>query len=190
MAPRHQVTRRQGPVASPILSLLRTRRPFRLVVVVLLVLFLFKNLPRAVVDRFQKDTGLETSEDPPAFLQEQQRSSQGQQQPSQGQQQSSPGQQQSFQGQQRSSQGLPYKISSQPTPKSLKSRPILGKHRFLADGLVEVNEDGAHPIYELISRAEKEWEKKLKRASKTLTQAVNEYRRRYKRHPPKGFDLW
>jgi hypothetical protein len=58
------------------------------------------------------------------------------------------------------------------------------------DGLVEVNNDGAHPIYELISRAEQEWDNKLKRASKTLAQAANEYRRRYKRHPPKGFDLW
>ena len=77
-----------------------------------------------------------------------------------------------------------------PTRENLKPTPVLGKHRFRVDGLVEVNEDGAHPIYELISRAEREWRDKLQRASKTLEEAVNEYRRRYKRRPPKGFDLW
>lgn len=66
----------------------------------------------------------------------------------------------------------------------------LGKHNFRSDGLLEVNEKGAHPIYELISRAEAEWAAKHERASKTLEEAVFEYRRRYKRAPPKGFDLW
>jgi len=56
--------------------------------------------------------------------------------------------------------------------------------------LLEVNEQGPHPIYELIAQAEKEWEGKLARASKTLEQAVTEYRKRYNRLPPKGFDLW
>jgi Sec-independent protein translocase protein TatA len=186
MAARHQAARRQ--VASPILSLLRTRRPFRLVVLVLLVLFLFKNLPRAVVDRFQKDTGLETSgfqKDTGLETSEFQKDTglETSEDPSK-----------SLQGQQQSSQKLPYKPFRQPaattSATTLKSPPILGKHLFRADGLVEVNEDGAHPIYELISRAEQEWEKKLKRVSRTLGQASNEYRRRYKRRPPKGFDLW
>jgi hypothetical protein len=66
----------------------------------------------------------------------------------------------------------------------------LGKHVYRPDGLLEVNEDGPHPIYELIKRAEKEWNEKLKRASRSLEEAVKEYRRRYKRNPPKGFDLW
>jgi len=160
MVPRQQIARRR--LASPILSLLRTRRPFRLFAVVFLILYLCKSLPRAVVDRF--DAGLEepTGETSLAFPQ----------------------------AQQQSSQHLPYKLFGQPTATALNPPPILGKHRFLADGLVEVNEDGAHPIYELISRAEQEWENKLKRASKTLAQAANEYRRRYKRHPPKGFDPW
>ncbi|KAF8960655.1 glycosyl transferase family 90-domain-containing protein [Flammula alnicola] len=69
-------------------------------------------------------------------------------------------------------------------------RVVLGKHRFRPDGLLEVNEEGAHPIYELISRAEQQWEEKLQRASTTLDEAVTEYRRRYNRAPPKGFDLW
>ncbi|KAF9531363.1 glycosyl transferase family 90-domain-containing protein [Crepidotus variabilis] len=68
--------------------------------------------------------------------------------------------------------------------------PVLGKHRYRKDGLVEVNEEGPHPIYELIARAEKEWSEKLGRASTTLKEAVEEYQRRYKRMPPKGFNLW
>ena len=75
-------------------------------------------------------------------------------------------------------------------PVKSKPRPILGKHKFRPDGLLEVNMEGAHPIFELISRAEKEWEEKLRRASRTFTEVVQEYERRYKRAPPKGFDLW
>ena len=71
-----------------------------------------------------------------------------------------------------------------------KLRTALGKHKFRSDGLLEVNLEGPHPIYELISRAEKEWEQKLLRASKTFQELVQEYERRYKRPPPKGFDLW
>lgn len=66
----------------------------------------------------------------------------------------------------------------------------LGEHRYGSAGLLEVNEDGAHPIYELISRAEKGWNKKLEKASKSLDEAVLEYRRRYHREPPRGFDDW
>ena len=53
-----------------------------------------------------------------------------------------------------------------------------------------MNPDGAHPILELIKNAEDKWQKKLERASKTLEEAVVEYKRRYKRAPPKGFDDW
>lgn len=67
---------------------------------------------------------------------------------------------------------------------------VLGKHKYRPDGLLEVNQDGPHPIYELIARAEKEWEAKLARASTTLEDAVKEYKRRYNRSPPKGFDRW
>jgi len=55
---------------------------------------------------------------------------------------------------------------------------------------MEVNPDGRHPIYDLIERAEAEWDKKLKRQSKGLSEAVAEYKRRYRRAPPKGFDDW
>lgn len=66
----------------------------------------------------------------------------------------------------------------------------LPNHQWRSDGLVDVNPNGAHPIYELVRRAEAQWEAKQRRASKTLKQAVKEYKRRYKRLPPKGFDHW
>ncbi|TFK31626.1 glycosyl transferase family 90-domain-containing protein [Crucibulum laeve] len=73
-----------------------------------------------------------------------------------------------------------------------QTRPAspLGKHMYRSDGLLEVNEDGYHPIYELMEKAGKAWNMKLKRSSRTLQEAVKEYRRRYLRDPPKGFDIW
>ncbi|KAF8628840.1 hypothetical protein AX17_005900 [Amanita inopinata Kibby_2008] len=67
---------------------------------------------------------------------------------------------------------------------------VLGRHLYHANGLLEVNTEGPHPIYELIERAERDWNEKFERASKTLEEAVNEYQRRYHRRPPKGFDTW
>lgn len=66
----------------------------------------------------------------------------------------------------------------------------LQSHIFRPDGLLEVNPNGKHPIYDLTERAEAEWNKKLQRQSKTLDEAVAEYKRRYHRAPPKGFDDW
>ncbi|EGG12416.1 family 90 glycosyltransferase, partial [Melampsora larici-populina 98AG31] len=47
-----------------------------------------------------------------------------------------------------------------------------------------------HPFMTLIERAKLEWESKLARQSKTLKEAVAEYKRRYGRKPPAGFELW
>ncbi|BGP16485.1 hypothetical protein JCM10213_001178 [Rhodosporidiobolus nylandii] len=47
-----------------------------------------------------------------------------------------------------------------------------------------------HPIHDLIANATEEWEKKVARQSKTLAEAVKEYKRRFGRRPPKGFDDW
>lgn len=47
-----------------------------------------------------------------------------------------------------------------------------------------------HPILMLIQRAEGLWNHKVAKQSKTLAQAANEYRRRYTRNPPLGFDKW
>ena len=66
----------------------------------------------------------------------------------------------------------------------------LQPHLFRADGLLEVNPNGRHPIYDLVERAEAEWDKKLKKQSKSLDEAVAEYQRRYRRTPLKGFDNW
>ncbi|KAF9004568.1 glycosyl transferase family 90-domain-containing protein [Cyathus striatus] len=77
---------------------------------------------------------------------------------------------------------------TQENPK--KPSPPLGKHKYRPNGLLEVNEHGPHPIYELMERAESDWKQKLEKSSRTLEEAVQEYRRRYHRAPPRGFDDW
>ncbi|KAE9405338.1 hypothetical protein BT96DRAFT_852950 [Gymnopus androsaceus JB14] len=69
-------------------------------------------------------------------------------------------------------------------------RTATGEHTFRPDGLVEVDLLGPHPIFELIDRAEKTWKEKKRKASSSLDEAIAEYRRRYRRSPPKGFDKW
>lgn len=68
--------------------------------------------------------------------------------------------------------------------------PPLGDHYYGDDGLLVVNPNGRHPILDLMERAEEAWSKKLGRASKTLPEAVAEYKRRYHRPPPIHFDKW
>jgi hypothetical protein len=48
----------------------------------------------------------------------------------------------------------------------------------------------SHPIPKLMDNAESAFRSKIARQSKTLQAAVAEYRRRYGRPPPKGFDDW
>ncbi|WVQ85782.1 hypothetical protein IAT38_007949 [Cryptococcus sp. DSM 104549] len=68
--------------------------------------------------------------------------------------------------------------------KALPAHPVV-------DGLLRVNSRSTvHPIYQLIHDARAEWDKKVERQSRTLKEAVEEYKRRYKRAPPKGFDKW
>ena len=47
-----------------------------------------------------------------------------------------------------------------------------------------------HPIPKLMADAQTRYKKLLGRQSLTLLQAVHEYKRRYGRDPPKGFDEW
>jgi len=47
-----------------------------------------------------------------------------------------------------------------------------------------------HPIPQLMAEAEAKFRNLLSRQSKTLVEAVQEYKRRYKRDPPRGFDHW
>lgn len=51
-------------------------------------------------------------------------------------------------------------------------------------------QDSRHPILTLVDEAEKAWNALVKKQSRTLREAVAEYRRRYRRNPPKGFDKW
>jgi hypothetical protein len=44
---------------------------------------------------------------------------------------------------------------------AVTSHSALGKHTFCSDGLLQVNTEGAHFVFELISRADMEWEAKL-----------------------------
>lgn len=48
----------------------------------------------------------------------------------------------------------------------------------------------SHPIPKLMEEAESAFRKKVAKQSQTLAAAVSEYKRRYKRPPPKGFDAW
>ncbi|EAU90335.2 CAP1 [Coprinopsis cinerea okayama7 len=73
---------------------------------------------------------------------------------------------------------------------SLVDRPPESRHFYRPDGLVEVNPNGPHPIFELIEKGEREWKRKHDRASRTLKEACAEYKRRYGRRPPKGFEKW
>jgi hypothetical protein len=67
-------------------------------------------------------------------------------------------------------------VAQPPTPDPVKqTKPALG---------------GAHPIWQLIKEAEQNHEKKLESQSKSLAEAVTEYRRRYGIHPPPNFDKW
>lgn len=50
--------------------------------------------------------------------------------------------------------------------------------------------DGEHPIPQLMEEAEARFRRKVGRQSKTLKSAVAEYRKRYGRPAPKGFDKW
>jgi len=47
-----------------------------------------------------------------------------------------------------------------------------------------------HPIKELVHKAETEFEEQLARQSKTYEAATSEYRSRYHRDPPPGFEMW
>ncbi|KAK4696135.1 hypothetical protein P7C71_g1737, partial [Lecanoromycetidae sp. Uapishka_2] len=49
---------------------------------------------------------------------------------------------------------------------------------------------GGHPIEILVREAETKFTQMVERQSKTLTNADNEYRSRYGRSPPPGFDIW
>ncbi|WWC93159.1 uncharacterized protein L201_008127 [Kwoniella dendrophila CBS 6074] len=67
---------------------------------------------------------------------------------------------------------------------------MLGDHKTV-NGILKVNPDSAvHPIKLLVEEAQRTWNDKITRQSKTLRAAVDEYIRRYGQNPPKGFEKW
>lgn len=64
-------------------------------------------------------------------------------------------------------------------------KPVLDRN-----GLMMAKEGGRHPMLTLIERGKEQWEALNAKQSKTLDEAVQEYRRRYKKNPPKGFKQW
>lgn len=64
-----------------------------------------------------------------------------------------------------------------------------GAHVFAA-GDPSSNPHERHPIHTLIAEAKIAWQEKQDRQSKTFSDAVSEYRRRYRRAPPRGFAVW
>lgn len=89
----------------------------------------------------------------------------------------------------RISMGQKYGLGGQITLHT-KDPASLPSHYFHPDGLLLLNPDGRHPVYDLIKSAETVWKAKLGRASTTYEQLVAEYGRRYGRVPPPGFDKW
>lgn len=69
-------------------------------------------------------------------------------------------------------------------------KSVTSEHTFHKNGLLVVNDKGRHPITVLIEEAETRWNAKLARQSTTLSEAVAEYKSRYRRNPPRGFDAW
>ncbi len=65
-------------------------------------------------------------------------------------------------------------------------RSTLSRH----NGLLSLTNNRQHPIELLVERAKAKHANMLKRQSKTLDEAVTEYKRRYSREPPPGFDQW
>ncbi|GAA5897242.1 hypothetical protein JCM8208_003767 [Rhodotorula glutinis] len=58
------------------------------------------------------------------------------------------------------------------------------------DSRLPLEEGKPHPIPAMMKRAKKQWEDLKARQSSTFAEAVNEYKRRHGRNPPKGFDKW
>ncbi|KAJ9122403.1 hypothetical protein QFC22_001826 [Naganishia vaughanmartiniae] len=74
-----------------------------------------------------------------------------------------------------------------------QEKPKAQRHEFGKDGLVVVGRETVeteHPIYDLIDKARLKFDNLLSRQSKTLSEAVTEYKRRYGMPPPRGYDAW
>jgi Glycosyl transferase family 90 len=77
-----------------------------------------------------------------------------------------------------------YTTFSTPTPS--ETTPFIPDNL----GFVEITDRNTHPIQQLITKAEDDFQQQKSRQSRTLTDAVNEYKHRYGVHPPPKFDIW
>jgi hypothetical protein len=81
------------------------------------------------------------------------------------------------------------RTSRAPLPRGVMLRA--SRDHPIEGGLLRVDLNSkVHPVYQLIRDARDAWDDKIDRQSRTLKDAVHEYRRRYGRQPPKGFDKW
>jgi hypothetical protein len=71
-----------------------------------------------------------------------------------------------------------------PTDRSTTSQPTHSGPARLTGSVF------GHPIPHLMDDAERQFRRLLSRQSRSLRVAVAEYKRRYGRNPPKGFDAW
>lgn len=60
----------------------------------------------------------------------------------------------------------------------------------MTDGGSGKLEGMTHPILGLLRDGERKWKDMVAKQSKTLEQAVEVYKERWGRQPPKGFDKW
>jgi hypothetical protein len=80
---------------------------------------------------------------------------------------------------------------TRPPPQRTPLPPYVAEHHTLKNGLFQPNMSALnHPIYQLIHESRAAWDAKVQRQSRSLAEAVIEYRRRYKMEPPRGFDRW
>ncbi|KAL4769322.1 hypothetical protein BDW60DRAFT_218916 [Aspergillus nidulans var. acristatus] len=76
-----------------------------------------------------------------------------------------------------------------PHPPSTSFTPFLQPNEPSDDTIDRFPSD-THPVTALVEDAEQRFNKLLERQSRTLSDAVKEYRRRYNMHPPPHFDKW
>ncbi|KAJ6005540.1 hypothetical protein N7451_003484 [Penicillium sp. IBT 35674x] len=82
----------------------------------------------------------------------------------------------------------PPKTTPQPPVELPPPEPI--KHPQLHAGQTSYTPEKIHPIANLVDNAEQHFAHVQSRQSATLAEAVEEYKRRYKMHPPPNFDKW
>lgn len=81
---------------------------------------------------------------------------------------------------------IPHDSSPPPPPKPLK--PPQYYQQAASQG--SFPPEKPHPVARLVQNAEKDFDHLRSRQSRTLADAVQEYRRRYNMHPPPHFDKW